>query len=133
MAEAPPITAPEPVRVTVILITRNQATELRRALTALENSQQRDHMEILVVDCGSRDDIRAIGDKHPSVTMLYLPDDFGATKALNIALRSAKGDLLLLLSPDVEVAPDTVSSLVERLDQNSDSAAVCPLLMDGAG
>lgn len=132
LPDSPAIT-PEIPQVSVIIVTRNQASELRRAISALENSKQREQIEILVVDCGSSDDIRALGDEHPSITMLYLPDDFGATKALNIGVRTAKSDLLLLLSPDVDVQPDTVPALMERLEGASDAAAVCPLLVDTSG
>ena len=126
---------PPPVekKVTAILITRNQAAELRRAVAALELSTIREHMDILAVDCGSTDDIRRVGDEHPGLTMLYLPDDFGSTKALNIAVRTAKTDLLFFVSPDVEVAPDSLELLMERLASASDTAAACPLLVNTQG
>ena len=127
--EPPPIEK----KVTAILITRNQAAELRRAVAALERSTILEQMDILAVDCGSADDIRLVGDEHPALTPLYLPDDFGSTKALNIAVRTAKTDLLFFVSPDVEVAPDTVERLIEKLAAAEDTAAVCPLLVDTEG
>jgi GT2 family glycosyltransferase len=64
---------------------------------------------------------------------LRLPHNFGATKAMNIGTRTAKADLLFYLSPDVEVAPDTVQKLADRLEQDTDAAAVCPLLVNESG
>jgi GT2 family glycosyltransferase len=52
---------------------------------------------------------------------------------MNIATRTAKSDLVFYLSPDVEVAPDTVSRLADKLEQDSDASAVCPLLVDESG
>ena len=51
----PPEAPPAP-KATAILIAHNQAAELRRALQALDRSQDRDRFEILVIDSGSQDD-----------------------------------------------------------------------------
>jgi GT2 family glycosyltransferase len=128
-----PPEAPPALKATAILIAHNQAAELRRALQALERSQDRDRFEILVVDSGSRDDTGNIGEEFPGITLLRLPHHFGATKAMNIATRSAKTDFLFFLSPDVEVAPDTMRLLTEHLEAETDATAVCPLLIDSEG
>lgn len=128
----PPEAPPAP-KATAILIAHNQAAELRRALQALERSQDRGRFEILVVDSGSQDDTANIGAEFPSITLLRLPHHFGATKAMNIATRTAKTDFLLFLSPDVEAAPDTIRLLTQRLEAENDATAVCPLLVDAAG
>ena len=120
-------------RVSVILVAFNQADELRRCLRALASSREAARLEILVVDCGSQDDSSQIDAEFPAVQMLRLPRHFGATRAMNIATRTAKAELLLFLSPCVEVLPDTVSQLADRLEGDSGAAAVCPLLMDPAG
>ena len=120
-------------KTAAILVAHNQAEELRRALSALEKSENRELLEILVVDCGSSDATPALGEEFPGITLLVLPQNFGATKALNIATRTARADFLFLLSPDVEVAPDTVARLTEQLEARADLTGVCPLLVDDAG
>jgi len=120
-------------KTAVILIANNQEAELRRATAALERSENRELMEILVVDCGSSDSTPALADEFPGITMQRLPQNFGATKALNIATRTARAEFLFLLSPDVEVAPDTVSRLTEVLEANTAVTAVCPMLVDPTG
>src|SRR5579863_4166341 len=133
MDTAVPPEAPPAPKTTAILIAHNQAAELRRALQALERSRDRDSFEILVIDSGSQDDTGNIGEEFPGVTLLRLPHHFGATKAMNIATRSAKTDFLFFLSPDVEVAPDTIRLLTEHLEAETDATAVCPLLIDSEG
>lgn len=120
--------APTAPRVSVILVSHNQAAALRRAIEALERSENREQLEILVVDCASSDETPSLDEHYPSLTLLRLPQHFGATKALNIGTRTARGELLLFLSPDVEVASDTIARLVESLESAGDAAAVCPLL-----
>ena len=119
--------------MSAILIALNQIEPLRRAVAALEKSTERERLEILVVDLGSQDGGAQIDTEFPGVVMLRLPHNFGATKAMNIGTRTAKADLMFYLSPDVEVAPDTVAKLAVKLEEDLEAAAVCPLLVDEAG
>lgn len=125
-------------RVSAIVVGYNQAAELRRAIAALEHSLNRDRLEILVVDCGSDDESTGLDTDFPAINMLRLPHHLGAARAMNIATRTAKAELLFFVSPNVEVAPETVTALADRLQPDEDApetevAAVCPLLVDSAG
>ncbi|MEO5925446.1 MAG: glycosyltransferase [Bryobacteraceae bacterium] len=120
--------APPSLRASVILLTYNQAPALRRALAALEQSQGRESFEIVVVDCASQDGSGALDVEFPAIHMLRLPHHMGAARALNIAVRTAKADLVLFLSPNVEVQANTVIALADVLDADLDTVAVCPSL-----
>jgi len=121
--------APQP-KVTALIFSYDSAPALRRCLTALEGSNDRALIEILVVDCGSHDESPQLDSEFEGVTILRLPRYFGRTKALNIATRTAAGEHLFLLSPEVEVLPTTIPALLSRLDTDAEAAAVCPLLLD---
>jgi hypothetical protein len=120
-------------RVSVVLVAFHQLEELRRAIGALEKSQDRAQLEILVLDCGSQDGTAEIDTEFPSVSVLRMPHHVGSTKAMNIGVRTAKAELVMFLSPDIEVLPDTISRLAARLEQDSDAAVACPLLVNPAG
>jgi GT2 family glycosyltransferase len=120
-------------RVSAVLVSYNQAEGLRRAIQALEQSRDREKLEILVVDCGSQDDSSRLDAEFPALNMLRLPHHFGATKAMNIATRTAKADLIFFQSPSVEVQPDTISKLAAALEEDSEAIAACPLLLDPDG
>lgn len=119
--------------MSAILVAHNQLESLRRAVAALERSTDRERLEILVVDLGSQDGSAQLDTEFPSIVTLRLPHNFGATKAMNIGTRTAKADLVFYLSPDVEIAPDTVQKLADKLEEDSDAAAVCPWLVDESG
>jgi GT2 family glycosyltransferase len=139
-AQKPQRIEPEPQapRVSAILVSYNQAAALRRAVQALESSRDRDKLEILVVDCGSRDESTQLDTDFPAINMLRLPHHLGAARAMNIATRTAKAELLFYVSPNVEVAPETVTALADHLQPDpeaaeTDVAAVLPLLVDAEG
>jgi GT2 family glycosyltransferase len=121
---------PTPPRVTALIVSYNSVAALRRSIEALRASQQRDLFEILVVDLGSQDGSGRIDSEYDDVTVLRLPKHFGATKAMNIATRTAMGDLILYLDPQVELRPEALARMMRRLDEDEEAAAVVPLLED---
>jgi len=117
-------------KVTALIFSYDSAPALRRCISALEGSFDRSTIEILVVDCGSHDESPQLDSEFMGVTILRLPRYFGRTKALNIATRTASGEYLFFLTPNVEVLPTTIPALVARLESDPEAVAVCPLLLD---
>ncbi len=122
-----------PPKVTALVYSYDNAAGLRRCLAALEASTVRAVMEIIVVDKGSQDESPTLDSEFPNTTFLRMPRNFGNTKALNIGMRTAVGDLMFFLPPEIEVAPDTVGLLVNRLEADQEAVAVCPLIVDENG
>ncbi len=118
------------VKVTALVFSYDSAPALRRCLAALEGSNDRASIEILVVDCGSHDESPQLDSEFSAVTILRLPRYFGRTKALNIGTRTAAGEYLFFLTPEVEVLPTTIPALLARMELDAEAVAVCPLLVD---
>ena len=124
------IDLPPVIRVTALIFSYDSAPALRRCLSALEGSNDRASIEILVVDCGSHDESAQLDSEFTGVTMLRLPRYFGRTKALNIGTRTAAGEFLFFMTPEVEVLPTTIPSLLAQVEADPEAVAVCPLLLD---
>jgi GT2 family glycosyltransferase len=122
-----------PVRTTALIVSHNRAPALRQCLEALERSEQREQIEIVVVDNGSTEGSAELQAEFPAVRFIPLPRNFGLTKALNIGVRTSTGEFVLLLHEDTAVAPDTVAILAAVLESRVDIGAVCPLLVDEQG
>ncbi len=121
------------IQTSVLIVSRNCEAALRRCLTALEASVGRETFEILVMDNGSRDASSRMDEEFPSITPLRMPRNFGWTKAMNIGLRTAVGELVLFLDPNVEVSPDTVRVLSRRLLDDEDATALYAALASPGG
>jgi GT2 family glycosyltransferase len=125
--------APIPIRITALVVSYNRADLLRRAIESLEKSEEREKLDILVVDNGSTDGSAEIESDFPNARFIRVPRNFGLTKALNIGVRGAIGEYILLLHDDTEVSPETARVLASVLENQSDIGAACPLLVTPEG
>jgi GT2 family glycosyltransferase len=124
---------PQEPKVSVVIVTWNCIEALRRCLVALNASRQRDRIEVLVVDSGSRDGCGQVDTEFSNVTVQRLPRNFGKTRARNIGSRTSRAPLILFLDPEVEVTPGTVMALAGALDADDQAIAALPRLVDEAG
>jgi len=121
--------APKPIRVTALIVSHNRAAMLRRAIESLEKSEEREKLDILVVDNGSTDGSAQLETDFPNTRFIRIPRNFGLTKALNIGVRSVTSEFVLFLHEDTEVSPDTARVLASILETQSDVGIACPLLV----
>jgi GT2 family glycosyltransferase len=121
---------PQAPRVTALIVSYNSVAALRRCVQSIETAPE---IETLVVDLGSQDGSPLIDVDFPHVTVLRLPKHFGATKAMNIATRTAAADYLLYLDPNVTLDKGVVMGLAAILDADATVSAVCPLLKSESG
>ena len=124
-----PPEAPKPIRVTALIVSHNRAPMLRRAIESLERSEEREKLDILVVDNGSTDGSAQLEADFPNTRFIRIPRNFGLTKALNIGVRSITSEFVLLLHEDTEVSPDTARVLASILENQNDVGIACPLLV----
>ena len=122
-----------PPRVSVVVVSRNRAEQLRRCLQSIEASLIRSTLQVIVVDNGSTDGAAQVADDFPEVQMIRLPKNFGMTKAWNLGWRAADAEYVLFLHDDTELFPGTIGVLAGVLDGHPEAAAVCPLLVDDEG
>ncbi len=125
--------APATPVVSVLIVSFNCVEPLRRCLAALEKSEAHEQFEILVVDNGSSDGSGRVDEEFENVTVMRLPKYFGGTRARNVGVRTAKGEYIFFLAPQVEVQPSTIRLLSERIATFTDAGGVCPLLVNPAG
>jgi GT2 family glycosyltransferase len=101
--------------VSILIPSRDQGRLLKRCLRSLRRRTEYPHLEILVLDNGSRDPgtlryLRSCGER-----VLRLDMPFNHSRLNNLAAAQARGELLLLLNDDTEVlTPGWLTALVEQ-------------------
>jgi cellulose synthase/poly-beta-1,6-N-acetylglucosamine synthase-like glycosyltransferase len=114
-----------PIKVSVILPVCNESAFIERGLCAiLEQDYPSDCMEILIADGMSTDDTRKIvhdfASLHSQMNIQIL-DNPGmiAPTGLNLALRQAKGEIIIRVDGHTVIAPDYVRQCVETLQRTN--------------
>lgn len=113
--------------VTIIIVAWNQ---LEKTLACLESVARLSYprFETILVDNGSDPPLaEAIGDRHPEVDILRLPDNTGFAGGNNAGLRRALAGpsaYFFLLNNDTELAPDALDHLVAAIEAAPDIGLV---------
>ena len=84
--------------LSVVFVTHNSAETIRSAISSVRRHLP--EAEIVVVDNGSTDHTREIVSEAAPVQLLWGHGNIGFGAGVNLGVRAAIGDLLLILNPD---------------------------------
>jgi GT2 family glycosyltransferase len=89
---------------------------------------------VWVLDNGSLDGSAvAVRTFNPLVNLLVSQTNLGFAAGVNLVVKAAGGDAVLLLNPDARPEPGTIDALAAHLRDHPDTAAVGPQMTDPAG
>jgi GT2 family glycosyltransferase len=117
-------------RVTAIVLNYDGRELLEVILPSLR-AQEYEHFETVVLDNGSSDGSVAYLREHwPQVRVISAgPVNIGVSAALNLAVRSARSELIALLNNDIELEPRWLGELVAALERHPEAATVAGKLL----
>jgi len=114
--------------VSVVIVSFNVRAYLLDALASLY-AETTLPIEVIVVDNGSSDgSAEAVEGKFPQVTVVRQRENVGFGKANNSVLQKSRGELVLLLNPDVVVDSGCVHTLADFLLATPGAGAAGPRL-----
>lgn len=115
----------------IIVINWNAATFLPSCLEALL-AEVGDRDEVLVVDNNSTDEsVGLVRSGFPSVKLICNNHNLGYAGGANVGLRTARGNMLILLNPDVQVQRGWLTVLKDAFRDRRVGVVGCKLLYPG--
>jgi hypothetical protein len=118
-AATPTPVADSPVLVSIVLPTHNGSKYLRQSIDSCLVQSHR-NLELIVVDDGSTEDIRAIVAEFTDERIRFVrhPRNKGLPAALNTGFQAAAGNYLTWTSDDNYYAPGAIAQLVRFLQRH---------------
>lgn len=113
----------------IVVVTYNSEDYIHRCLDSVFRNMPRDTLVHVVDNASSDATVNCIRDEYPSVDLHVRPDNPGFAVANNQALRGVRAPIVLILNPDTEVHPGTITTLLAFLnDETSVGVVGCKLV-----
>ena len=118
--------------VAAVLVNYNSGTELRRALESIER-EARGSWEAVVVDNASTDGSEAAALEFPQVRLVRNQENVGFARGVNQAVAGCRAARILVMNPDCQLMPGSLSPLMAMLDSDAKCAIAAPRILDPDG
>ena len=114
------------LKISILIVTWNSWNDLKRCLESIRRIEFRG-VEVVVVDNGSSDEtVSNIKSRFPEVNLMENRENLGLPKAINLGWYSCRGEYVMLLDVDTEISPNSVDSLFNFMQSNSEVSLVAP-------
>jgi cellulose synthase/poly-beta-1,6-N-acetylglucosamine synthase-like glycosyltransferase len=119
--------------VAMIVPCYNESATLAQTVQSLLAMQYpKEKLNILIIDDGSKDNTRAIGEQlaaeHPTQVQFFHKENGGKYTALNFGIAHSNADILGCLDADSFVAPDALIEAVKQLEAEPLTMAITPAM-----
>lgn len=105
--------------VSIIIVTFNQLSYTKRCIESIFKYSNYENMEIIVVDNnsldGTKEYLSSLGNK---VKVIFNEKNLGFSKANNMGIKLAVGDVIILLNNDTVVTKGWIGKLVKHIYDN---------------
>jgi len=120
--------------ISIIIVTYNSAEFILSCLQSIRDSLAGLEHEVIAVDNHSTDGSRSlIRENFPELCLIHNKFNFGFSRAVNQAVRVAKGKYLLILNPDVQLLPGSAEKAIRFLEENGGVGVLLPKLLNPDG
>jgi hypothetical protein len=118
----------------IVIVSYNTREMLRDCLKAIPAAVNGLSFQVYVVDNNSTDgSAEMVAQEFPEVDLTASRENLGFTRGNNVALARAQARHLLLLNPDTEAEPESLSRLVAFMDSHPEAGACGPKLLNTDG
>jgi len=113
------------MKLSVIIVNHNLCGLLRHALSALVDAGKHIDYELIIIDNASADgSVEMVKNEFPQANIIANDKNEGYSKAYNEAISVARGEYILLVSPDIISSKKTLEHALEFMDIHTDSGGL---------
>ena len=112
-------------RVTVYILNYNYGSYISKAIDSVINQTFKD-IEILVIDDGSNDNSLEVIKNYSRKVKVIEQNNIGLVKSIIKAFSIAQGEYVVRLDADDWLAPDCIEKLVNKIEEDENTALVFP-------
>lgn len=117
--------------VTIVIPVFNALEYAKACLESVYRARCVTQSEVIIIDNGSRDDVRrwleTEAKQHPNLWYVSLASNLGFAKAVNLGIRNARGQYIVLLNSDTVVTSGWLDNLVQAADSQPEIGVVSPV------
>lgn len=120
--------------LSIITVNFNDKENILGQIASVKTGAQGLEYEQIISDNGSTDgSAEEIKTKFPEIKIIENGKNLGFGEANNRAVKSAKGEFILFLNPDMLVLPETLKKAIDFMRARPDIGILGPKLIDEAG
>lgn len=120
-------------KIAVVILNWNGKHFLEKFLPSVTQYSNLPGAVVIVADNGSTDgSVNFIKTTYPGVGVMEFDKNYGFTGGYNKALAQVEAEYFVLLNSDVEVSPDWLTCIVEKMDADKTIGAAMPKMIDFA-
>ena len=118
------------IDLSICIVSWNTKDLLRQCLKSVYHFTNGINFEIIIVDNGSSDGtVEMLKTEYSQCQLIQSHKNLGFARANNLAVKNSNGRYILYLNPDTELTSNSLYTLSEFLEQNSEYGAVGPKLI----
>lgn len=122
------------MKLSIVIPTYNAHEWIEQCLDSIRLHHPTCEYEIIAVDDLSTDDTVAIvREKFPDVRLFSNERNLGFGKTVNVGLRAATGEYILVLNNDTWMHAGALDAMIGHLDHHPDTGIVGPRVLNGNG
>ncbi len=111
------------MKLSIIIVLYNEFEMVKRCIRSVY-SQKINDIEILLVDNSNKEGINTVLKEFPRIRYIKNKANLGFGPAVNVGFKHAKGEYILVLTPDTQLLSNTIKQTLEYIEKHSNVALV---------
>lgn len=108
------------VDLSIIIVLYNEYKELKRCIKSIYNNKIKNFEMIIVHNPSGRKGVEDVLKLFPKIKYIKNNRNIGFGSAANVGIKNARAPFVLVLTPDTQLLPDTISPTLSYIKTNSD-------------